>query len=229
MIGEPRDAGDVGERQRQPELAGATPGSGHAGNRGRLLLPVPAAISHIRAVDYSEQRRGGRTHRGRGLLQRAQFLSHHALHQLGHQSHPVQRHVVQISVGLPESPRLFVAPQTAAAPPEPSEYVQHDDDNVCHDGHFQLGCSRRPSPPRRPRPPPPPPPAAAGNGSAELFETSHNSKPLLHKYGRQSSRNSTLVMAKSATLERHEAPAGSAKPLLPSAVDPPVILRDSLV
>lgn len=142
MIGEPRDAGDVGERQRQPELAGATPGSGHAGNRGRLLLPVPAAISHIRAVDYSEQRRGGRTHRGRGLLQRAQFLSHHALHQLGHQSHPVQRHVVQISVGLPESPRLFVAPQTAAAPPEPSEYVQHDDDNVCHDGHFQLGCSR---------------------------------------------------------------------------------------
>lgn len=71
--------------------------------------------------------------------------------------------------------------------------------------------------------------AAAGNGSAELFETSHNSKPLLHKYGRQSSRNSTLVMAKSATLERHEAPAGSAKPLLPSAVDPPVILRDSLV
>ena len=95
------------------------------GYGGGVLLHLPDAVQGADAVVHPD---AGREHHGRpgDLVHVAQLLPGHALPQLGHQPHPVQRHVVQVPGGLPQSAGTDVEPQATAAPSQPPEHVQHD-------------------------------------------------------------------------------------------------------
>lgn len=64
----------------------------------------------------------------RDVLSRAQLLSSHVLPQFRHQSHSVQRHVIQIPYGLSQSLGIHLGwtSEAIVASPQPPEYIQHD-------------------------------------------------------------------------------------------------------
>lgn len=125
------------ERRRQPKLASTPPGGYHVGHRSGFLLHLSVAVPHFHAVGHPDARREDEDDECWNLLSRSEFLSYHVLPQFGHQSDFVQRHVVQIPHGFPQSARTDLGRQakTFAAPFKSTEYVQYDDDVRCRDDH----------------------------------------------------------------------------------------------
>lgn len=122
--------GQLGNRGAQHEPRGAPvppAGGAHAGHRGRVVFPVPAAVPRAHPVDHPGAAR--LQHHGAGrrreVLPAAVLLPHHAVHQLGAEPHPVQPDVVQVPRRVP--PAVRPAPRPVARPaPGPQGHGDHD-------------------------------------------------------------------------------------------------------